>query len=99
MKKNIKEAVLDIGLNTPINRSIIYAVLKGALDANLKIPHSKEVLPDEKRILGEHIAAYSSLLKNNEIYKKQFSQYLKQGVKPEDISKYVKEIKEKILKK
>ena len=99
MKKNIKEAILDIGLNTPINRSIIYAVLKGALDSNLKIPYSKEVLPDEKRISGEHIVAYSSLLKNNEIYKKQFSQYLKQGVKPEDITKYIKEIKEKILKK
>ena len=51
----IKEAILDIGLRSPIKGSIDYAALKGAVDGGLAIPHSKEVLPSEKRIKGEHI--------------------------------------------
>lgn len=53
--KKIKEAILDIGLRSPIKGSIDYAALKGAVDGGLAIPHSKEVLPSEKRIKGEHI--------------------------------------------
>lgn len=54
-EKNIKEAILDIGLRSPIKGSIDYAALKGAVDGGLAIPHSKEVLPSEKRIKGEHV--------------------------------------------
>ena len=54
-EKKIKEAILDIGLRSPIKGSIDYAALKGAVDGGLAIPHSKEVLPSEKRIKGEHI--------------------------------------------
>ena len=53
--KEINEAILDIGLKSPIRGSLIYAVLKGAVDAGLNISHSEKVLPDEKRIKGEHI--------------------------------------------
>ena len=53
--KNIKEAILDIGLRSPIRGSLDFAALKGAVDGGLAIPHSKEVLPSEKRIKGEHI--------------------------------------------
>ncbi|MDP4012777.1 MAG: 50S ribosomal protein L18 [Candidatus Nanoarchaeia archaeon] len=53
--KNLKEAILDIGLKSAIKGSLPYAVLKGALDAGLNIPHSKEILPTEARIKGEHI--------------------------------------------
>lgn len=53
--KNIKEAILDIGMRSPIKGSNIYAVLKGAVDSGLKVPHSAEVLPKEERIKGTHI--------------------------------------------
>jgi len=48
--KNIKEAVLDIGLYRSIKGSVLFAALKGAIESGLAIPHSKEILPDEKRI-------------------------------------------------
>jgi len=97
--KNINEAILDIGLNPPTKGSIFYAALKGAIDAGLKIPHSNEILPTENRIKGEHIANYAKLLSSDkEKYEKQFSQYLKNQIKPEEFSQYFNAVKEKILK-
>jgi len=54
-KKEIKESVLDIGLQNSIKGSRIYSVLKGCIDAGLNIPHSKDVLPSEDRLNGKHI--------------------------------------------
>lgn len=64
LKKGIKEAVLDAGLYTSTKGSRVYAVTKGAVDAGLKIPISKEVLPTEERIRGVHIANYIKKFKD-----------------------------------
>ena len=49
------EAVLDIGRHAPVKGSIIFAALKGLLDAGVSIPHSKEVIPSDDRINGKHL--------------------------------------------
>lgn len=54
----IKEAVLDIGLNDSVKGSIFYAVLKGVVDAGVKVPHAEDVMPSEDRIKGLHIKKY-----------------------------------------
>lgn len=59
-KKNIAESVLDIGLQNSVKGSRIYSVLKGCLDAGLKVPHSKDILPIENRIKGEHIKDFDT---------------------------------------
>lgn len=69
-KKEIKEAILDIGLSKSIKNAIQYAVLKGAIDGGLKIPHSSDLLPDEKRLSGEHIKNF-----DKETYTKIKSQF------------------------
>jgi large subunit ribosomal protein L18 len=46
-----KEAIIDLGLQTPISGSKLFAVLKGAVDGGLKIKYSDEVLPSEERII------------------------------------------------
>ncbi len=56
VKNNIKEAILDSGLYASKKGNRIYAVVKGALDAGLSIPVSKEILPSDDRISGKHIA-------------------------------------------
>ncbi len=56
LKKGIKEAVLDIGLQRPVEGSKIFAVLKGMLDAGLDIPHGEGIFPSEERIQGLHIS-------------------------------------------
>ena len=44
--------ILDLGLHRNIQKSRIYAVLKGAIDAGLKIPHSPEALPTIEHIMS-----------------------------------------------
>jgi large subunit ribosomal protein L18 len=97
-KKGIKEAVLDIGLNTPSNGSRIFAALKGFVDAGITVNHDKKILPSEQRIKGEHIAGYAKGLaeKNPEYYQKRFSDYLKKGLDPQRLPKHFAEVKEKI---
>ncbi|MEK6888708.1 MAG: 50S ribosomal protein L18 [Nanoarchaeota archaeon] len=49
-KSKVKFAVLDIGLYRNIEKSRIYALLKGILDAGISIPHSEEILPSLEEI-------------------------------------------------
>ncbi len=51
--KGIKDAVLDLGLARSIKGSVLYAALKGAVDSGMSIPHSKDILPEEKRLAGK----------------------------------------------
>ena len=97
-EKGLSEMVLDMGLQNSIKGSRIYALVKGVVDAGINIPHSPEMLPDSARITGKHIEQYAGILKKDqEAYKKQFGNYLKEGIDPSSISKQVEDIKNKIL--
>jgi len=95
LKKNIKKAILDIGLHKSVKGSKIYAVLKGVIDAGLTIPHSPEALPKEERLSGKHIIDYAQKLKkeSEKEYKKQFSKS-----QPEKIQEMLDKVKTKIMK-
>ncbi len=97
-EKKFEEAILDIGLHTPTKNGIVFAVAKGAKDAGLKINLGVEL--DESRIKGEHISNYAKKLKeeNEEKYKKLFSAYLKDSVKPEKLTELFEKTKEKIMR-
>jgi len=98
LKEGISHCILDMGLYSSTKGFRIYAALKGALDAGLKIPHSSDILPSEERISGAHIAAWAEKLKpEKEKYEKTFSIYLKKGLPPEDIKKHFEKIKQRIL--
>lgn len=86
---------LDVGLARTTTGARIFGALKGAVDAGLDIPHgvkrfpgydgeSKEFHADihRKHILGQHIADYMRLLQqdDDEAFKKQFSQFIKNGI-------------------
>jgi large subunit ribosomal protein L5e len=94
------KATLDSGLARTSTGAKLFASLKGACDGGLDIPHSdtrfagysaeKKKLNAEvfrKYIFGGHVADYMKQLaeENPEKYAKQFSQYIKNGVKPEDV--------------
>ncbi|HDI74355.1 MAG: 50S ribosomal protein L18 [Thermoprotei archaeon] len=99
--KGIEEAIPDIGLHRPVKGGKVFAVIKGAIDAGLKVPCSPEVFPSDERIQGEHVAAYAKFLleKDPSLYEKQFSQYIKRGLRPEDIVSHFEEVKTKIISK
>jgi len=86
----ISEAVLDIGLTSPVKGSRVFAVLKGAIDGGLEVPHNPEVFPDDSRIRGEHIAEYYNTAPE------KFSEYEKRGLKPSELPEHFDEIKASI---
>lgn len=53
MKAGVKEAVLDIGLHTPVKGSNVFAALKGAVEAGLNIPHDEKCFPKEERVKSD----------------------------------------------
>lgn len=61
LKNNVNEVILNSGLYTSVKGSRIYAAVKGALDAGLKVPVNEEILPSDDRIKGEHITKFKNL--------------------------------------
>ncbi len=98
LEKGVKEAVLDIGLHKPARGARVFAAMKGAVDAGVKIPHSEEILPGEDRIRCEHVAEWARRLKEEspEVYERQFSRYLKRGLAPEDLPSHFEEVLSRI---
>lgn len=54
-EKGLERAVLDIGLREPTKGGIVFAALKGLLDAGIEVGHGEEVLPKEDRVSGRHL--------------------------------------------
>jgi len=90
-------ALLDVGLARTTTGSKVFAVLKGATDGGIEVPHSEtrfvgydkeakkldaEVL--RKHIFGGHIKDYADHLKAEDPakYEKLFSQYVKNKIDP-----------------
>lgn len=95
IQKGATNAVLYTG-NNPFTTKVA-ACLKGIVDSGINIPVSKESLPGDDRVSGEHIANYANLLKDNEEkYNSRFSVLLKQGLRPEDYPVHFEEIRMKI---
>ncbi len=91
LAKGVKEAVLDIGRIKATKGGKVFAVLKGAVDAGLEVPHSPEVLPAMERIKGRHIAEYAKHAKAP-----VFNLYRQRGLNPEELPKHFEETLEKI---
>jgi large subunit ribosomal protein L18 len=98
LKASVKEAILYIGLHRAVKGARVFAALKGALDAGLRIPHSPEILPSEERVKGLHIAQYAKMLKDMDpaAFERRFSTYLKSGFDPEKIAEVFEEVKKRI---
>ncbi len=60
--QKISEAVLDIGLHSPIKGSKVFATLKGILDGGVELPHGEDVVPED-----EYVAKNIDESKFNEI--------------------------------
>jgi len=95
-------AYLDVGLHRTTTGSKIFAVMKGACDGGIEVPHSvsrfagynkeeKALKPEvlRKHIFGGHVADYMKLMRdeNSAKFQKHFSAYAEGKVKPEDLEK------------
>ena len=61
-EKKISEVILDLGMHRNVHKSRIYAVVKGIVDAGIKIPHSSEILPETEKIEGNE--KFSPIIKS-----------------------------------
>jgi large subunit ribosomal protein L18 len=82
---------------TSIKGSKLYAALKGAVDGGLHVPVDAKIVPDAKRLRGEHVAHWATLVKKDHAkYQKMFSRYLKHGLAPEQLPTHFDDIKKKL---
>ena len=95
LANGIENAILDIGLKSPIKGSKVFAALKGAVDAGLEVPHGDFIFPEDERIRGEHVANYAESLDAEEVAAK-FSKYLERGLNPTDLPENFDETIKKI---
>jgi large subunit ribosomal protein L18 len=91
-----EKCVLDIGRRNPSHGSVVFAALKGAVDAGLDVPHSQEALPSEDRVNGKVLDDYAKKL--GEKAKIVFANYIKEGIQIGEIQKAVEKAKSEILK-
>lgn len=95
--KKVKEAILDVGLQSTKKGTKVYAVLKGVVEGGLTVPHTADVLPSDDRVSGKHIAQFATTLKEDKAkYEKQFSGYIKNKVTPEKIVEDFESFKAKL---
>lgn len=103
-------AILDIGLVATSTGNKVFAVMKGAVDGGMNIPHSEKRFPAftkeegfdpemlKTRILGNHVSEYMEYLQeeDEDLYKKTFSGYIKDGIEPDQIEDMYLEAHKKI---
>jgi len=91
---------LDVGLSRTTTGARIFGAMKGAVDGGLDIPHSETRFPGydaeakkydpaqhKARIFGQHVADYMRSLKDEDedSYKRQFSQFVKEGLEADTL--------------
>ncbi|MDY6930333.1 MAG: 50S ribosomal protein L18 [Halobacteriota archaeon] len=54
VSKGYEGSIMDIGLQTSVPGSRIYAALKGVIDGGLSTPCDEDMFPTEERIRGDH---------------------------------------------
>lgn len=96
-KKGVSEFNADLGMQTPSKGSVVFAALKGAMDAGLKTNYTEEMITED-RVSGEVMAKYAASLKQSDPakYGKVFSSYIKEGFAPENAADAFKAAKSKI---
>lgn len=92
-------AMLDIGLVRTSTGNKVFAVMKGAVDGGVNVPHSEKRFPAyskeegfdaeelKSRILGSHVAEYMNYLleEDEDAYQRQFAKYIADKVEADDI--------------
>ncbi len=101
------KAYLDVGLARTTTGARVFGAMKGAVDGGIYVPHSETRFPGydreskkynaathRERILGGHVSKYMKYLQENdeESYKKQFSVFIKEGVKAADLEALYKKV-------
>lgn len=58
----VEEAVLDIGRQVPQGGGVLFAALRGVVEADIDVPHGDDILPADERVQGAHIGLPEGLV-------------------------------------
>ncbi|MGH9977487.1 MAG: 50S ribosomal protein L18 [Nitrososphaeraceae archaeon] len=96
LRKDVDEAVLYTGKNSFTSR--VAACLKGVIDSGMKVPASDSSFPPEERLVGNHIAEYARILRdeNKDVYNSHFSRLISNNFDPTQYSSYVQKVMDAI---
>lgn len=107
------KAFMDTGLARTSTGAKIFAAMKGAVDGGLNVPHGEKRFPGydkekdaldgellRKYIFGGHVADYMRQLEeeDKERYERQFSRYVKEGIKADNLQSIYEQAHEAIRK-
>lgn len=107
------QCFLDVGLARTSTGAKVFAALKGAADGGLHIPHGVKRFPGynaekseykadvhREHIMGIHVSKYMKELQGSDedAYKRQFSQYIKNGITADSIEAMYKKAHAEIKK-
>jgi large subunit ribosomal protein L5e len=103
--------LLDVGIKNTTTGARVFAVLKGAADGGLDIPHNHKRFPGynrdtdtfeaevhRDRIFGEHVAEYMREMEEDdeEMFKRHFASYIEEGVTADDLEELYEKVHESI---
>ncbi|PIO68498.1 ribosomal L18p/L5e family protein [Teladorsagia circumcincta] len=103
--RNPFKAVLDVGLARTTTGCKVFAVMKGVADGGIEVPHSEnrffgydseskkyDAEAHRDRIFGKHVAEYMRTLQeeDEDSYKRQFSQFIANGVTADTLEEMYK---------
>jgi large subunit ribosomal protein L18 len=91
-----EKCILDIGRRSPSHGGVVFAALKGAVDAGVEIPFNADALPSDERINGKALDDYAKKLGDKA--KTVFANYIKEGIQPGEIQKAFDKAKAEISK-
>lgn len=91
-KENGGECILDIGLSSPVKNSIPFVFAKGCMDAGMKLKANLEIKEDIYNYSNTKYAKESAEKKQN-----QYSKFLKNGIKLEELNSLFESTKKKIM--
>ena len=97
-ERNVKNAIVYSGVGRFVHGSRIASVINGAKDAGLEIEVDEEILPEESRLSGKHIADYAKKLEKDDKAKldRLFSKIRSSGLNLSEYPSHFESVKAKI---
>jgi len=95
-KNGVSEAILDLGLVSPVKGAKVFSTMSGVVDAGVEVPHAEDKIV-KSRTVGYHIQDYLESLGTLDESAPKFSTLAAHGLAPEKFSAHFFEVRNSIL--
>ncbi len=97
-KAGITSCVADIGMHPAVHGGVVFAALKGCVEAGISLPLDDKVVPDQKRLSGEHISHWGKTVTSKpQSAKQHFREVVQKGLVLDQFGNHVAQVRKAIL--